>query len=150
MESSLLSSPSKGCRPNVLLVEDHRGYRQVVKLGLETFLDGWEVAEAESVAEAGRILRGQAFRVLVCDMVLPDGSAADVVEECAAAKSGGMRVILFSNHSEEQMKFADSHPCIHGQIAKERGVRELARLIEHLTGTGVHGTGVECQPDSKA
>jgi len=116
--------------PTVLLVEDHDGYRRIVQQALECFLPGWLVCEADGVQAATDVLRKAQASVLVCDLMLPDGTAADLVEQLPALGRGQTKVIVFSNHSEEALAPLRTLPQVHGCLTKEHGLRALAMMIE--------------------
>ena len=121
-------------RPIVLLVEDHDGYRRIVRQALECFLPGWKVCEADCARSAAEMLRRDGAGVLVCDLILPDGTAADLVDQLPGLGCGDTKVIVFSNHSTEAFKPLRARQQVHGCLMKERGLRELASLIEHAAG----------------
>jgi DNA-binding NarL/FixJ family response regulator len=114
----------------VLLVEDHDGYRRVVRHALECFLPGWSFSEADGVQAAAEVLRTGGAGVLVCDLMLPDGTAADLVDQLRALDCGQTKVIVFSNHSEEALAPLRTRPQVHGCLTKEHGLKALAMMIQ--------------------
>ena len=58
-------------RHSILIVEDE----EIIRTTLREFLssEGYEVAEAGTVAEALAVARERDFEVAVCDVQLPDG-----------------------------------------------------------------------------
>ena len=127
-------SPSQPKQATLLLVEDHDDYRQVVKLALNSFLPDWLVLEGDSVAAASEVLQNSAVDVLVCDLTLPDGLAFDLLDRLAQISPGQIKVIIISNHSAEQLEAIPERADIHGYFTKERGLKELAHLIEQVAG----------------
>lgn len=123
--------PSPGL-PALLLVEDHDSYRELVKKALGTFLPGWQIQEAGSVSAAVEELGRSAFDVVICDMTLPDGAATDVVDKLPLLQGQKTRVIVFSNHLEAQIAPLRTRTDIHGFITKERGLKELAQMVQHV------------------
>jgi len=61
---------------DILLVEDDEGVRMGVRYALE--MDGWQVLEAESVAEARELFERRNFALALLDIGLPDGSGLDL------------------------------------------------------------------------
>jgi two-component system CheB/CheR fusion protein len=64
----------------VLLVEDDEDGAMLMAMTLER--EGAEVHHAASVAAAVEALSGAAFRVLVADLELPDGTGVDLIARC--------------------------------------------------------------------
>lgn len=126
-------SASVSSRPLVLLVEDHDGYRRIVRQALECFLPEWTVSEADGVQSAAEMLGQSRADVLVCDLILPDGTAADLVDQLPALKCDQTQVIVFSNHSAEALEPLRNRPQVRGCLMKERGLKELALMIEQTT-----------------
>jgi DNA-binding NtrC family response regulator len=131
---SFSSSSPKRCESSssvVLLVEDHDGYRRIVRQALECFLPAWTVCEADSVLAAKEVLRTGEVTVVVCDLTLPDGSATDLVGLLPSLTTKEPRVIIFSNHSAESLESLRGFHQVHDCLTKERGLKELASIIEH-------------------
>jgi DNA-binding NarL/FixJ family response regulator len=68
--------------------------------------------------------------VMVCDLMLPDGTAADLMDQLSGLKCDKTQVIVFSNHSTEALEPLRGHPQVRGCLMKERGLKELALMIE--------------------
>ena len=134
MQPSSSQSLSRSKQATLLLVEDHDDYRQLVTKALNTFLPGWQVLEGCSVASALDVFQTSVIDVMVCDLNLPDGVAFDVLDRLSPASREMTKVIIFSNHSTEQLKGIPERTDIHGYITKERGLKELAQLIERVAG----------------
>ncbi|MDP1590982.1 MAG: response regulator [Prosthecobacter sp.] len=118
----------------LLLVEDHQGYREVMRTALACYLPGFEVVEAESIATALTALETRRFDVMVTDMTLPDGSGIDLVDQAGRFIHDGMRVILTSSHDSREMRPALDRGDVHGYVAKENGVKALAQAVRDVTG----------------
>jgi DNA-binding NtrC family response regulator len=63
----------------VLVVDDDRSIRLLCRINLE--LDGWEVREAASIADARDGLAAGDIRVVLLDVHLRDGSGIEFLEE---------------------------------------------------------------------
>lgn len=116
--------------PVILLVEDHDGYRRIVRQALECFLPGWTVCEADCVQSASETLLRASVSVLVCDLMLPDGTAADLVDQLSDMNCDDTKVIVFSNHSSKALEPLRAREQVHGCLMKDRGLRALASMIE--------------------
>ena len=86
-------------RARVLLVDDEAGVRFGVRDFLETH--GFEVVEADSVAEAERLFRSKRPEVSVVDYALPDGDALELLPRLRALDPSAAVVILTAHGSIE-------------------------------------------------
>lgn len=79
----------------VLVVEDERTIRQGLQELLE--LEGYRVVAAEGGAQALAVLAGERPSVVVLDLLMPDVSGADVVDEMQRdPRLQGVPVIMVS------------------------------------------------------
>ncbi|MBZ8140244.1 response regulator, partial [Rubrivivax gelatinosus] len=82
--------------PRVLLVEDDPSIRRFVQIALEEM--AIEFIEAGTLAEARAALAEAPVRLVICDLMLPDGSGVDLLHELASARAatGQPRLVAFS------------------------------------------------------
>jgi len=120
------ATPSGG---RILLVEDNDIYRQVVVAVLEQHLGEYEIIEAASVAEARAALRSSAIKVVVTDMTLPDGSAIDLIDRSPEFTHNDIKVVVFSNHSREDMLPVLDHSRVHSYVEKAHGLKVLGQAV---------------------
>lgn len=82
--------------PRVLLVEDDPSIRRFVQIALEEL--PIDFVEAGSLQEARAALAAGAVRLVICDLMLPDGSGVDLLHELAAARGSSHcpRLVAFS------------------------------------------------------
>ncbi len=82
--------------PRVLLVEDDASIRRFVAMALEEM--PIELIEAGSLAEAEAVLAGGPLRLVISDLMLPDGSGMALLQALAAdpARRNGARLAAFS------------------------------------------------------
>ena len=114
----------------VLVVEDNDVYRGVVLLALHQYLPGSEIIEAVSVKDALRVLSIRHVSVMVVDMTLPDGTAITLLESSQPLIRAGLKVIVSSSHSREDMlPILDRHD-VHAYVEKAQGPRQLAFAIQ--------------------
>lgn len=131
MSGQTFSNPE--AKKVILLVEDHHDYRGVVSSALTHFMQQCEVLEAESVAEAlGVLSRRHDVDVIVVDMTLPDGTVPDLLERARPCLTGGTRVVVISNHSNEIMQPLLRRDDVDACVTKEQGLKELARVVAGL------------------
>lgn len=83
-------------RPRVLLVEDDASIRRFVAMALED--QPIELVEATTLAEAEAALAEAPVRLLISDLMLPDGSGMALLQALAAdpARRAGARLAAFS------------------------------------------------------
>ncbi len=81
----------------VLLVEDDASIRRFVEIALEE-MPGIRLLQAASLAAAEAELAAAPVRVLLCDLMLPDGSGTALLQSLAAdpARRAGARLVAFS------------------------------------------------------
>ncbi|MFO1482380.1 MAG: response regulator [Verrucomicrobiaceae bacterium] len=141
MSGQTLSNPE--AKKVILLVEDHHDYRGVVSSALMHFMQRCEVLEAESVAEALGVLGGRHdVDVIVSDMTLPDGTVPDLLERARPCLTGGTRVVVISNHSNEVMQPLLARGDVDACVTKEQGLKELARVVAGLITAPSRGRAV--------
>lgn len=82
--------------PRVLLVEDDPSIRRFVQIALEEL--AIDFVEAGSLAEARAALDAGPVRLVICDLMLPDGSGVNLLHELAAGRAPARlpRLVAFS------------------------------------------------------
>ena len=120
----------------ILLVEDHQGYREVMKAALGSYLPSFQVVEAESVQTALVALSERVFEVMVTDMTLPDGSAIELLDGAGSCIAAGMKVITISGHDSREVLPVLNRNDVHGHVSKESGLRALAQSVMSVAGEG--------------
>ena len=93
------ASAPRGEGRSILVVEDEEGVRN----GLVEILRAldYRVAAAESSAAALRIAADESFDLVLCDLLLPDGSGTEVVAGLVARRPG-LKVVLMSGYAQEE------------------------------------------------
>jgi DNA-binding NarL/FixJ family response regulator len=122
------SPPAGG--PALLLVEDNDTYRQVVAMALGQYLGGCRVIEAVTVEAAVAALRSHAVGVVITDVTLPDGSALDLIEKSQDLIRSGVKFVVFSNHSRDDMLPMLDRAGVHSYVEKTRGLKVLAQAVQ--------------------
>lgn len=105
----------------MLLVEDDASIRRFVALALED--EAIELVQAASLAQAASALRGAPFALVLCDLMLPDGSGLDLLREL-----GQPGAALAPNHTP-------THAAAR-RVAFSAGVS--AAMRQQLQQAGVH------------
>jgi DNA-binding NarL/FixJ family response regulator len=83
---------------NVMLVEDHVGFREALAFVLKSEQELEVVAQAGSLAEAREALDGDLqgrLDVALIDLVLPDGDGTDLIDELRRSNPG-IKVMVLS------------------------------------------------------
>jgi DNA-binding response OmpR family regulator len=112
----------------VLVVEDDEDCRELYKLALERA--GFVAHPAATVAEARAILATVRPQVLIADYELPDGTGADLLKLCEAAKP---RVtILLTGHRTRDVNASGFSIALRKPIA---GDELIAVIKAHGAGT---------------
>ncbi|MCA1688578.1 MAG: response regulator transcription factor [Actinobacteria bacterium] len=78
----------------LLLVEDHASFRQTLALVFDQQPDFEVVAQAGSLGEARRIMRGREADLGVIDLGLPDGEGVELIEEMREANPHFAALVL--------------------------------------------------------
>ena len=78
----------------LLLVEDHASFRQTLALVFDQQPDFEVVAQAGSLDEARRMMRGREADLGVIDLGLPDGEGAELIEELHEANPDFAALVL--------------------------------------------------------
>ncbi|MCE9581243.1 MAG: sigma-54 dependent transcriptional regulator [Planctomycetes bacterium] len=81
--------------PHALVVEDEPVEREA--LARIVGAQGFSVASAGTIEEARRLFKAQPAGLILSDLVLPDGSGLDLLDE--VRESGGAEFILITGHS---------------------------------------------------
>ena len=69
----------------ILLVEDHASFRQTLAFVFDQQPDFEVVAQAGSLGEARRVMRGRDADLGIIDLALPDGEGVELIEELREA-----------------------------------------------------------------
>ncbi len=126
-------SPSPTSVRAVLIVEDNDVYRQVVCAALQRRLQGWDILQAASLAEAERVVDSRKLDVVVTDLSLPDGSGVDLVPKLARDLERGLRLVALTNEAAQDVLPGLKKRGYHGFVAKEHGIKALCDAVEAVS-----------------
>ncbi|MEO8378678.1 MAG: sigma-54 dependent transcriptional regulator [Acidobacteriota bacterium] len=111
---------------NLLIVDDEASLRDFLGIVFEG--EGWHVESAPSVAEArGAILR-QEPDVVLCDLMLPDGSGIDLIREVRAQNPAIVFVMITAHTSTRSAVEALKAGAV-DYIAKPFDIEELKIVV---------------------
>lgn len=123
---------------SVLLVEDDENIRQALGLALED--EGFRVTDAVSGEQALRVLQGDAFDVVLLDLMLP---GVDGLEVCRTLRArGDLPIIIVTARADTPDVIAGLEAGADDYVSKPLVAGELAARIRALLrrrGTGHQG-----------
>ena len=116
-----------------MIVDDHTSFRQPLAFMLDREPDLAVVAQVGSVADAREALEdtGVAVDVAVVDLVLPDGSGSEVIDELQALRPQILALVL-SAHSDRVRLTRAIEACAAGILHKSSGLKEIVDAVRRL------------------
>jgi CheY-like chemotaxis protein/HPt (histidine-containing phosphotransfer) domain-containing protein len=120
-------------RRRLLLVEDDASIRRFVSLVLED--EPLELVAAPTLAAAIDALRGPPFDLILCDLMLPDGSGFELLQALGepGAPSAGARRVAFSAGVAAEARQRLLALGVHEVLAKPVAVAELLACARAAT-----------------
>jgi DNA-binding NarL/FixJ family response regulator len=115
----------------LLLVEDHASFRQTLALVFDQQPDFEVVAQAGSLGEARRVMRGREADLGVIDLALPDGEGVELIEElCEANPEFAALVLTASLDRAEHARAIEAGAA--GVLHKSADVDEIMDATRRL------------------
>jgi len=146
--------------PRVLLVEDDASIRRFVALALED--EAIDLVQAASLAQAASALQGAPFALVLCDLMLPDGSGLDLLRELGqpsaalAAPHAAARRVAFSAGVSAAMRQQLQQAGVHEVLDKPASLIDLLACLARALATAgaapaAPGTAASAElPDAQA
>lgn len=132
------TAPIAKCpRLAMLVVDDHRAVRVRLKSMLEETFSGALVRQAKDARQLMELTRTQPWDVVLLDISLPDRSGLDVLPEIKRERPE-TRVLIVSNHPEEQYGAASLRAGASGYVTKEKAPEQLADAIKKVLSGGTY------------
>jgi len=125
------------CYPRVLLVDDHAMLRRGVRQVIEEHVGRGEFAEAADAKEALRLVRSDAWDLVILDISMPGRSGLDVLREIRAARPR-LPVLMLSMHPEDRYALRALKGGAAGYITKDASPEDLARAVRKVLGGGTY------------
>jgi two-component system invasion response regulator UvrY len=119
---------AKTSKLTMLIVDDHRAVRVRLKAMLEEAFPEALVREAKDARQLIKLARAQPWDVVLLDISLPDRSGLDVLPEIKR-EHPETRVLIVSQHPEEQYGAASLRAGASGYVTKEKAPEQLADAI---------------------
>ena len=111
---------------NLLIVDDEASLRDFLSIVFEE--DGWSVDTAESLAEAHSAIQRHEPDVVLCDLMLPDGSGIDLVRDVKASSPSVIFVMITAHTSTRSAVEALKAGAV-DYIAKPFDIEELKIVV---------------------
>ncbi|MDE2254981.1 MAG: sigma-54-dependent Fis family transcriptional regulator [Betaproteobacteria bacterium] len=122
----------------ILVVDDEPDLRELYTLTLVR--EGWQVEEAESVAEARARMNQHRFDVAIVDMRLPDGEGLDILAWSTALKRGE-RIIMATAYGSASTAVQALKMGAFDYLTKPVDLRQLRQVVRSAIAQGpVAGT----------
>jgi nitrogen-specific signal transduction histidine kinase len=120
-----------GGREAVLLLEDSAEVRTVVRRMLDGL--GYRVLEAASASEALKIVEthGPGIQLVLSDVVIPDGTGAEVVRQ-VQARVPGMKALFMSGHTTQTLQRQNRLPAGASFIQKPFGRQAFGQKLREV------------------
>ena len=93
------STPSVGIRPNVLLIEDDPDVGRILEVVLQA--SGYAVTLCRSLSTARDWMRDGSYSLYLVDLLLPDGTGYELIDEIKQANPAG-HVVVISGLKQQQ------------------------------------------------
>lgn len=124
--------------PRILVVDDEPDLRELYTLSLVR--EGWDVDEAESLAQARQQLEQSRYDVAIVDMRLPDGSGLELLSWMAAS-GRRERVLMATAYGSAANAVQALKSGAFDYLTKPVDLGELRRVVRSAL-----GMGRECAP----
>ncbi len=111
----------------ILVVDDEISLLEFIRLLFEE--DGFQVSTAESVADARRCLSETTFDLVLCDLMMPDGSGLDVLKEIKE-NDDKTTVIVMTAYTSTKSAIEAMRLGAYDYVSKPFDVEELKVLVE--------------------
>jgi two-component system, NtrC family, response regulator PilR len=111
---------------NLLIVDDEASLRDFLSIVFEE--DGWRVETAASLAEAHAALLRTEPDIVLCDLMLPDGSGIDFIRE-AKAQSPSIAFVMITAHTSTRSAVEALKAGAIDYIAKPFDIEELKIVV---------------------
>jgi len=113
---------------NLLIVDDEASLRDFLSIVFEE--EGWRVETAGSLAEARSALAKHEPDIILCDLMLPDGSGIDLVREVKAA-TPSVAVVMITAHTSTKSAVEALKAGAFDYIAKPFDIDELKIIVRN-------------------
>jgi PAS domain S-box-containing protein len=120
-----------GGKVRVLLVEDHAAVREAISSAFEQERGFEVVGQAESLAEARRLLADGPVDVAIVDLGLPDGNGEDLIKELGESNQQTQALVLSASRDHAQIARAVEAGAA-GVLGKTTHLDEVVESVRRL------------------
>ncbi len=113
---------------NVLIVDDEASLRDFLSIVFEE--DGWRVETAASIADGRAAVQKSEPDLILCDLMLPDGSGLDLLRE-AKAQNSSIAVIMITAHTSTKSAVEALKAGAFDYIAKPFDIDEMKIIVRN-------------------
>jgi len=113
---------------NLLIVDDEASLRDFLSIVFED--EGWRVETAGSVAEARAAVTKNEPELILCDLMLPDGSGIDLLREVKTA-TPSVAVVMITAHTSTKSAVEALKAGAFDYIAKPFDIDELKIIVRN-------------------
>jgi DNA-binding NarL/FixJ family response regulator len=132
--SAIRPSPVRDDRPRLLIVDDHPGFRWVLRYLGEHRLHLKVCGEAHDCATALRFLRQMRPDLCTVDLSLSDGSGLELIKQ-GKAECPSMAFLVCSMHTETHYAERSLHAGAIGYVCKNEEIDQIVeRMNQALSG----------------
>jgi two-component system, NarL family, response regulator DevR len=119
----------------LVLVEDHASFRQTLAFVFDQEPDFDVVAQAGSLAEARRVMRGREADLGIIDLTLPDGEGVELIEDLREANPHFAALVLTASLDElDHARAVEAGAA--GVLHKSADVAEIMEAARRLAAGG--------------
>jgi two-component system, NtrC family, response regulator PilR len=113
---------------NLLIVDDEVSLRDFLSIVFEQ--EGWQVETAPSIGEARAAIQRREPDIVLCDLMLPDGSGIDLVRDVKAA-SPSIAFVMITAHTSTRSAVEALKAGAVDYIAKPFDIEELKIIVRN-------------------
>src|SRR5438105_13900470 len=111
---------------DLLIVDDEASLRDFLSIVFEE--DGWRVETASSVTEGRAALQKDEPDLVLCDLMLPDGSGLDMLREIKT-QNESIAVIMITAHTSTKSAVDALKAGVFDYVAKLFDLEELSIIV---------------------
>lgn len=116
---------------SALLLEDYAPMRGLLTHVLQSAFKDIQIIEAETVRQAGDLLRGHTFNLALVDLGLPDGSGIEIIETLSRHHPHTYAVVS-TMFDDDQNLFSALRAGAKGYVLKEEAPSQLIALLQGI------------------
>jgi len=120
------ASVSKPLKSSVLLVDDEQS---LLNLYAEALLPFFEITMATSAREAGFLMHKKAFKVVVCDHLMPGGNGLSFLVDAREEYPNSQRILVTGYMKPEMLLRSVNEAALYRYLLKPVSLPELIKTV---------------------